>query len=343
MKAYRLTSAGHAEIVDVDVPEPGAGEVLLKVTGAGVCHSDLHILHTPEWPQVPMTLGHEPSGQIAKLGPGVTGWDVGDRVLVYLCWGCGQCYSCASGYENYCRMYKRAIVPGPGLGFDGSMAEYVIAKARFLVPLGDLDPVDAAPLTDAGLTPYHAINLARPKLVPTSTAVVIGIGGLGHMAVQILTATTGARVIAVDVADSKLEHAKSLGAELAVKAGPDAAEAILDATDGRGAEVVFDVVGAEPTLRLAADTIAPFGQIVVVGLAGATLPFVADGPPGGLPWGAGVVKPYGGTRADLHDVIALAQRGVIRVTTERHPLANATEVLKKLEDGKVAGRAVLVP
>ncbi|GAA4911354.1 propanol-preferring alcohol dehydrogenase [Stackebrandtia albiflava] len=343
MKAYRLTDVHTARFEDVDQPTPGVGEVLLKVAGAGVCHSDLHILHADAWQPLPMTIGHEVSGRIAELGPGVTGWDVGEPVLVYLCWGCGQCHTCASGYENYCEVYKRGIVPGPGLGYDGAMAEYVIAKARFLVPLVDLDPVDAAPLTDAGLTPYHAVDIARPKLVPTSNAVVVGVGGLGHMAVQILAATTGARVIAVDLDESKLRHAAELGAELTVPSDEQAAAHILDATDGRGAEVVFDFVGVAPTLRLAADTIAPFGQIVVAGLGRGTLPFPADGPPGGLPWGAGIVKPYGGTRADLHEVMSLARRGRIKVTVERHPLSEAPAVFEKLEAGRIPGRAVLTP
>lgn len=343
MKAFQLVAPHRAELVDVEVPEPGPGEVLLKVTGAGVCHSDLHILHADAWAPLPMTLGHEPCGRIERLGSGVTGWDLGDRALAYLCWGCGRCRSCAAGYENYCEAYGRGIVPGPGLGYPGAMAEYLIVKSRFLIGLGDLDPVDAAPLTDAALTPYHAVDISRPKLEPSADAVVIGVGGLGHLAVQILAATTGARIIAVDLDPGRLEHAKALGAELTVPSDADATAAILDATNGRGAEVVFDFVGAAPTLGLAAAVIAPFGQIVVVGLAEAELPFRAGGPPAGLPWGAGVVKPYGGTRADLHDVIALAQRGAIKVTTEHHPLADAAEVLSKLEAGKVTGRAVLVP
>ncbi|WP_415647050.1 NAD(P)-dependent alcohol dehydrogenase [Stackebrandtia soli] len=343
MKAYRLTAPKTAEIVDIEMPRPGPGEVLLKVTGAGVCHSDLHILHDETWPLVPMTIGHEVSGEVAELGDGVSGWSSGDQVLVYLCWGCGMCRTCASGLENACEKYGRSIVPGPGLGFQGCMAEYVVAPARFLVPLGSLDPVDAAPLTDAGLTPYHAIRIASDLLVPTATAVVIGVGGLGHMAVQILTAMYGSRLIAVDLDTSKLEHAASLGADETIVSDSHAADAILDLTHGRGAQVVLDFVGAEPTVKLAADVISPYGRIVTVGLAGGTLPFAATAPPIGLPWGAGVVKPYGGTRADLHDVIALAQRGAISVTVERHPLDDAASVFARLEAGQVTGRAVLVP
>ncbi|MEV0645444.1 NAD(P)-dependent alcohol dehydrogenase [Phytomonospora sp. NPDC050363] len=343
MKAFQLLEPGVAELVDVEVPEPGPGEVLLKVAGAGVCHSDLHILHADAWQPLPMTIGHEVSGHVAAVGTGVTGWDEGAGALAYLCWGCGKCRTCAAGFENYCEAFGRGIVPGPGLGYQGCMAEYVLVLARFLVPLGDLDPVDAAPLTDAGLTPYHAVNMAREALVAKSTAVVIGVGGLGHMGVQILAATTGARVIAVDLDKAKLAHAAELGAAETVVSDERAAARILDLTHGRGAEAVFDFVGAQPTLGLAASVIAPHGRIVVVGLGEGTLPFTATSPPAALPWGAGVVKPYGGTRADLHDVLALAQRGAISVTVERHPLAEAKETFELLQLGKVAGRAVLVP
>lgn len=344
MRAFQLIQPGVAELRDVDVPQPGPGEVLVKVAGAGVCHSDLHILHAPAWQPLPMTLGHEVSGHVAEPGPGVAGWDVGTPVLGYLCWGCGQCRTCAAGYENYCERYGRAITPGPGLGFQGCMAEYVMFPARFLVPLGDrLDPIDAAPLTDAALTPWHAVNLARENLDASSTAVVIGVGGLGHMGVQILAATTGARIIAVDLDPGRLEHARQLGAEEALPSNDEAAGTILELTQGRGAEAVFDFVGAAPTVKLAADVIAPFGRIVLVGLAGGVLDFPADSPPPGLPWGASVVKPYGGTRADLHDLLRLAQRGHLKVTVERHPLEDARKVLDMLEAGRIPGRAVLVP
>lgn len=343
MKAFQLLEPGVAELTDVDVPEPGPGEVLLKVAGAGVCHSDLHILHADAWRPLPMTIGHEVCGHVSATGTGVTGWDEGAGALAYLCWGCGKCRTCAAGYENYCEAFGRGIVPGPGLGYQGSMAEYVIVPARFRVPLGDLDPVDSAPLTDAGLTPYHAVNMAREALVAKASAVVIGVGGLGHMGVQILAATTGSRIIAVDLDDKKLEHAKRLGAAETVKSDEQAAAHILDLTGGRGAEVVFDFVGARPTLDLAASVIAPHGRIVVVGLGEGSLDFRAGGPPTGLPWGAGIVKPYGGTRADLHDVIALAARGEISVTVERYPLAEVKTAFDKLQLGQVAGRAVLVP
>src|SRR5690606_21153569 len=208
-----LTDPGSAAVREVDDPEPGPGEVLLKVSGAGVCHSDLHILHAEEalFP-TPMTLGHEVAGTIRGIGDGVTGWDEGTPVLVHPVWGCGRCRQCVLGAENYCEAHPRSTVPGPGLGRDGGMADLVAVPARHLVPLGDLDLVEAAPLTDAGLTPYHAISLSRSRIAASSTVVVIGIGGLGHLAVQILRATSGATIVALDTDDGRLELATALGA-----------------------------------------------------------------------------------------------------------------------------------
>jgi propanol-preferring alcohol dehydrogenase len=192
---------------------------LVKIGGAGACHSDLHILEM-EKPaggrlfKFPFTLGHENAGWVEKLGPGTTGVSPGDSVLVYGPWGCGLCMNCRLGMENYCEK-PGGPTPG-GLGaFDGGMAHYLLVPAvRFLVPLGTLDPRDAAPLSDAALTSYHAIKRSRHLLGPGSTAVVIGTGGLGQMAIQILKALNPATtIIAVDTAVEKLEIARSMGAD----------------------------------------------------------------------------------------------------------------------------------
>ncbi|GLW06315.1 oxidoreductase [Microtetraspora sp. NBRC 13810] len=340
MKAFQLVASGQGEVRDVEVPEPRAGEVLVKVAGAGVCHSDLHLLRTQVLPY-PMTLGHEPAGHVAALGPQVTGWTVGEPVICYIVWGCGLCRRCAAGAENACERFPRGMVPGPGLGHPGAMAEYLVAPARCLVPLGRLDPVDAAPLADAALTPYHAIDRCRALLTPSATAVVIGVGGLGHMAVQILRAVTSSRIVAVDVDESRLAAARGYGADDTVPAGPDAAARVLGLTRGLGAEVVLDFVGTDGTLALGASVVSSYGHISTVGLAGGSLPFPAAAV--GLPWGVTITKPYGGTRADLHEVLALAAAGRIRATVERHPLSAAMSVLKRLEAVEVTGRAVLVP
>lgn len=345
MRAFQLVDAGRAELREVDVPDPGPGEVLLRVAGAGVCHSDLHLLHAPRAPfPVPFTLGHEVAGTVAGVGAGVDGWDSGAGALVYLCWGCGTCRACAAGAENACRAFPRGQVPGPGLGFPGAMAEFVVAPARQLVALGDLDPVAAAPLSDAGLTSLHAIETVRERLHPGSTAVVVGVGGLGHMAVQLLRATSAARVVAVDTDAGRLGLAREHGADGAVMAGPDAAGELLAATDGHGADAVLDFVGSDATLDLAAAAVATEGHICIVGLARGTLPVVAA-PPGrrGQPWGTVVSRPYGGTRPELHDVVALARAGRIAAAVEPVPLGEAAAVLQRLEAGEIRGRAVLVP
>ncbi|MFI6324193.1 NAD(P)-dependent alcohol dehydrogenase [Nonomuraea sp. NPDC050556] len=341
MKAFQLIGPGKTELRDIEAPVPGPGQVLLKVAGSGVCHSDLHLLHAEQLP-FPMTMGHEPAGWVAAIGPEVTGWEEGQAAIGYIVWGCGVCRHCATGAENACERFPRGLVPGPGLGYPGAMADYLLVPARALVPLGDLDPVDSAPLADAALTPYHAIDRAKAVLTPSSTAVVIGVGGLGHMAVQILRAVTGARVIAVDVDPARLEAARGYGADETVLSGREAATEILDLTK-TGADAVFDFVGAQPTLDLGAAVVSSYGHLTVVGLAGGVLGFPAAGPPVGLPWGATVSKPYGGTRRDLHEVLALARQGRIRVHVDRHPLSDAAKVLDDLEHGKIQGRAVLTP
>ena len=201
MNAIRLTAWERpAELVDVPVPEPGPGEVLVRVSGAGLCHSDLHLMHWREGSmpyELPFTLGHEVAGTVAALGPGADGIEPGEPVLVYGPWGCGRCPACSVGAEHLCERPGRGR--GAGLGRDGGLAEYlVVPSPRLTVPLDGLDPVAAAPLADAGLTPYHAVRRALGLLGPGATAVVIGAGGLGHVAVQLVKALSSARVVAVD-------------------------------------------------------------------------------------------------------------------------------------------------
>ncbi len=344
MKAFRLLEPRRAELVEVAVPAPGPGQVLVRVAAAGVCHSDLHLVHARALPyELPMTLGHEVAGHVEALAADVDGLSVGEAVLAYLCWGCGACRACRSGAENYCLSHHDASVPGPGMGHDGGMAEYVVVPARHLLPLGDLDPVQAAPLADAALTPYHAIAGARHRLGPGSTALVVGVGGLGNLAVQILAATTDARVIAVDTDDSRLALAAERGAQHTVRSGPDAATEVAALTEGLGADLVLDLVGAEATLALASACVTTGGVIGIVGLAAGRLPVLAGPPPYAMPWGVAVHRPYAGSRGDLLEVLALARAGALEVPVEVHPLGDAVAVLARLETGGVRGRAVLVP
>lgn len=345
MRALQITGwQSDPELREVDRPQPGPGEVLLRVGGAGVCHSDLHVLY--EFPpgampwQPPFTLGHENAGWVEEVGAGVQGLEPGQPVAVHGPWGCGTCRACAAGAENYCRTPGAGSAVG-GLGRDGGMAEYLLVPAaRHLVPLPDgMEPRTAAPLTDAGLTPYHAIERVRPLLVPGSTAVVVGAGGLGNLAVQILRATTGARVIAVDPRPEARELARARGADEVLDSDEGTSAAIRDLAGGRGADVVLDMVGSDATLALAVAAVGVDAHIVIVGIAGGTLPVSFLG----VPYGIRVSTTYWGTLPELHAVLALAARGDLDVETTEWPLSRAPEAYAALRAGTVTGRAVVVP
>jgi alcohol dehydrogenase, propanol-preferring len=342
--AYQLVDWQQpAELRDVPVPEPGPGEVLLRVGGAGACHSDLHLM---EWPaetlpyDLPFTLGHENAGWVEAFGAGVTGLEPGDPVAVYGPWGCGRCRRCRVGMETLCERAAELGANGGGLGLDGGMAEFMLVPSpRLLVPLGDLDPRDAAPLCDAALTPYHAIRLQRSLLVPGSTAVVIGCGGLGHMAVQILRAVTAARIVAVDIDEAKLELARHDRLVRTDLTGEPAVEEIRELTRGLGADVVFDVVGNDTTLTIAAGSVRAGGGLSIIGLAGGSLPVQF----GTVPFDCSVMIPYWGGVVELMEVLELAAAGKIAAYVERFPLDRVEEVYDRLRAGTVEGRAVVTP
>ncbi|MBF6170740.1 NAD(P)-dependent alcohol dehydrogenase [Nocardia blacklockiae] len=344
MKAVQYRTIGAApELVTVPDLEPGPGQVLLRVSAAGVCHSDIAVMSWPasDFPYpLPLTLGHEGAGTIAALGDGVTGFSVGDSVAVYGPWGCGSCPPCAAGRENYClRAAELGIFP-PGLGAPGAIAEYMIVdNARHLEPLDGLDPVRTVPLTDAGLTPYHAIKRSLPKLVPGSTAVVIGTGGLGHVGIQLLRALSPARVIAMDVSEEKLELARTVGAHETVMSDAKAADRVKELTGGRGATAVFDFVGAAPTTATAGGCVAMEGDVTIVGIGGGTLPVGF----GALPFEVAVTAPYWGSRGELREVLDLARAGAVDVHVETYSLEEAPLAYERLHAGKINGRAVILP
>jgi propanol-preferring alcohol dehydrogenase len=223
------------------------------------------------------------------------------------------------------------------------MAQFAVAPASALVDIGDLDPAVAATLTDAALTPYHAIRSCSDNLFPGSTTVVIGLGGLGNMAVQILRATTATRIVALDISAAAIDAARSW-ADLALRAdAPAAIEKIVALTDGIGADVVLDFVGTDTTLSQAAELVGRYGAIRVVGLSGGTFPYRAQSANNPLPRGVTIMCPYSGTYGDLAEVVALARRGAIKPLVTRFPLASAIDAFDTLEAGKVRGRAVLIP
>ena len=342
MRAYRLFGAGRAEVGAVPRPEPGPGEVLLRVLAAGVCRTDLALLRSGgNGLELPVTLGHEVVGEVMALGEGVAGLASGTVVAVYELLGCGRCSACARGQDNVCR----DVIPGAiGITRDGGMAEHVVAPARNLVALGEVDPVHAAPLTDAGMTALHAVERGRSQLEPGATAVVVGIGGLGHLAVQFVRATSRVRVIAVDVDRARLDFAAGIGADDGVLTGPDAAEGILEANGGRKVDVVFDFVGAQASLDLAAQVTGRGGAIVVTGGGGGRLSITAQMGAGGSPdREIAIVHTFGGTREDLMQALALAEAGRVQTHVEAYDLEAAGRVLADLDAGNVLGRAVLVP
>jgi propanol-preferring alcohol dehydrogenase len=331
-------------LLDVPIPEPGPGEVLLRVDAAGLCQTDLHLM---EWPEgtmpydLPFTLGHETSGTVAALGPGTTGVHEGDRVLVYARWGCGVCWSCLQGRDNVCeRPVAEARAHGAGLGRDGGLAEYmVVPSVRHLVQIGDLDPVAAAPLADAGLTPYHAITQYQHLLRPDAVAVVIGVGGLGYMAVQMLRALSAVTVVAVDVREEALLLAEEAGAHLVLPAR-ELTPAELRSEIGRaGAALVVDCVASDRTLPLAAGAVGMAGAISYVGRGGGTLPVAAYS----LPFDCSVTVTTWGSVSELMEVVGLARSGAIRTTIQRFALEQALEAYDQLHRGAVIGRAVVVP
>ena len=345
MRAYRYTGPHKAELTECPVPEPGLGEVLIRVGASGACHSDLGVLAAPPnaFP-TPLTLGHEVAGYVDVLGPGVGRWDIGEPVVVHALLSCGRCRACALGMQNQCRVVG---FDGLGLTRDGGMADYVVVPETQLVRTGDLDITQAAPLADAGLTAYHAVALSRDALRPGAYCVVIGVGGLGHMAVQILAATSAVPIIAVDVDDSALELAAKLGATHTVKSGPDAVKHIREIVGPapEGADVVLDFVGVTATLDTARAVVAPGGRLALVGLGQGELTFRPT--PGNhlnpIPLETTAVVPYWGNHQDLVEVVALSRAGHIKSETQVFPLADVADAYAKLERGELRGRAVMVP
>jgi propanol-preferring alcohol dehydrogenase len=330
MQALRLTAWGkEPELVIVPVPEPGPGELLLRVDAAGLCHSDLHMMddHGTLPFALPFTLGHEVAGIVARVGPGVTTEWLGEPVAVHGVWSCGECRRCLAGRENYCLRLTGPI--GPGLGYDGGLADFMLVPSeRFLVKAAGVPAEQLAPLTDSGLTAYHAVRTSTVD--GDSVVLVVGVGGLGHLAVQVLCALSTASVIAVD----PREEARSL----ALRHGAVAAVPSLDEIEV-SVDLVLDFVGSDATLAAAVGRLVPGGRLVVVGSAGGSL---TASKTSGLSRGWQVSAPFWGTRTDLEDVVALAASGALVAEVETGTLDGATELYRRLRRGEVHGRAVIV-
>lgn len=344
MKAVQYRTIGaEPEVVDIPEPELPKGGMVIKVDAAGLCHSDEFVMGLDEetfknvynYP-LPMTLGHESAGTIVELDSQVRGIEVGDKVLVYGCWGCGVCDMCARGNENLCRNGMNS----PGFAHPGGMAEYMtVDSVQHVVPIGDLDPVKMAPLTDAGLTPYSIIKRFRHKLRAGSTAVVIGAGGLGHTAIQLLRRMSDARVVALDIEDSKLDFAKKVGAHYAFKSEAAAAEKVKEVSHGRGADLVLDFVANGPTPDLA---VACGGLQSAVVFAGAGAGFAKVGF-GITPWEMELSNSLWGTRLELMELVEMAKHEPLEIHTTEFSLDDAPKAYRMLHEGKIEGRAVCTP
>lgn len=344
MLAARLEAPGEElRLIQVEAPAPAGTAVRIRVAACGVCRTDLHIVDgTQTRIELPVTLGHEVAGTIEAVGPEAPGplrrqrLAVGDPVVVYGGWGCGVCRECMAGAEQRCP-YSRA----PGFQADGGYAELMLVPhPRHLLPLRSLDPVRAAPLADAGVTPYRAVRRAEPWLSAGARVLLIGSGALGQFAIQYLRLLPEARreiVVAVRELDPhRLEQAAALGADLALLASDDGMT--LEALGGP-ADLVLDLVGNDETLAHAAAIVAPGGLVMLVGEAGGTLRFGFDTPPVES-W---LTSAAWGSRDDLRDVVRLAERGRLRWEVEPMPLRDAAAAHARLRAGEVEGRIVLVP
>jgi alcohol dehydrogenase, propanol-preferring len=340
MLAVRSHAVGEPlRIEEAPLPEPSGSEVRVKVAGCGVCHTDLHIARTDRIRvERPITLGHEVAGWVDTSGPDA-GADLrrvrlspGDPVVVFGGWGCGACAQCAAGEEQRC---DRSA--SPGFQRDGGYAEYLLVPhARYLVPLGELDPVQAAPLADAGLTPWRAVQRARPWLTPGARVLLIGLGGLGQFGLQYLRRLPELTIAVRELNPDKLVLADELGADLGLLDGD---ETLVELGLGGPADVVFDFVGNDPTLDYAVRNVAPGGLVSLVGEAGGRFEFSFDT----VTVEASLTTTAWGSLSDLRDVVRLARRGRMRWEVERMPLKRARSAHDRLLAGSVAGRIVLVP
>lgn len=342
MRALRYVGPGAVELLDVPCPLPSEGEVLLRVGAAGICHSDVHVARgTSSLRQLndmtPFTLGHEVAGVVVATGSHVAPSLHGMRAAVYAPTGCLACASCSEGAWNYCDARDEDSIPGLGLGEDGGLAEYVAVDARRLVDIGDLPFELAAVSTDAALTSLHAISTISPIAGVERTVVVIGVGGLGHLAVQIL-AHMGYQIVGVDNRNSARRIATDSGAQT-VCSPEELDDVVAKQTGTRGAAAVLDFVGSTQTLELAERVLGTRGSLVMVGSSAGKV--VLDKSRSQVRRGVSYHVPVWGTLPELDNVIALARQGVLRPVVTQTSLGRAAEALDALHKGEVAGRLVV--
>ena len=341
MPAYRLLEWGsQVELVEVPVPAPQGREVLVEVQAVGLCHSDLFVMSCDEGVlpyDLPLTLGHEIAGRVVAVGVEADRSLIGSSGVVHGVWSCGECHNCRRGQDNHCLGLEGRV--GCGLGRDGGLATYVLVPdARHFVEARNVSPTALAPLADAGLTAYHAIRTHHDALLGDCAALVIGVGGLGHLAVQILRATTSARVLAVDPRPEACALAESLGAHYTALSVDDALARLATSTGLPGVDVVLDFVGSDDTMAQAIAALVPGGRVVVVGGARGT---ATVGKGLDLPLGWQVSAPFWGPREDLVAVVGLAEKGLLDPEVEVVSFRDVPAAYARLHEGRVTGRLVV--
>ena len=328
-----------------DVPDPAlkkGSDVIVRVGGAGVCRTDLHVIEGVWRPHMdpdgnsllPLILGHENAGWVEDVGPDVEGLAKGDPVIVHPKISNGTCIACRRGQD----MHGEGTFPG--LDSDGGYAEALVTSARNIIALPkSLNPKDVAPYSDAGLTAYRAAKKATHHLLPGQFSVVIGAGGLGHIAIQVLRAMCAAEIIVVDTSDTSLRLAGDCGADHLVKADGGEVEAVLSLTKGQGAEAVLDFVGERGTTAKGLAMTRNAGSYYVVGygedIKVPTVDLVISE--------KNIIGNLVGTWAELSELMELAHRGLVKLETQEFSLKDANLALRALHDGESKGRAVLVP
>ncbi len=329
------------QIDEVDRPVPDqSDDVVVDVEGAGWCQTDNHIIegmwqeYVPQ--ELPMTLGHENAGVVSEVGDEVTLVDEGDPVICHPVQTCGICRPCRLGEDMYCE--NSAF---NGLTTDGGFAESLLTNERAVVPLPDgVDPTDIAPHADAGITAYHAVKKAVRELNPGDHAVVIGVGGLGHIGLQCLDAMSAATITAVDLKPEARELAADLGADHTIDPeNEDVPGEIAALTDETGAAQVLDFVGADATTGYAPDVVAAGGDHHVVGYGGHVHEPAQALVNGEFSFRGTLVGKY----AELQELVALVENGDVELRTSRYDLGDVNAVAERLEHREIEGRAVITP
>src|ERR1700687_3065953 len=341
MKAVRLH---HYEVQPVveEVAEPkmsGPYDVIVRIGGAGLCRTDLHIIEG-QWKEksgvtLPYTLGHENAGWVQEIGSAVSNVAVGDKVIVHPLINCGLCRACRAGDDMHCS--NSAF---PGISIDGGMANFLKTNARAVVKLDpSLAPKDIAALADAGLTAYHAVKKAVDILYPGTKAVVIGAGGLGHIGIQCLKALTSAEIIVVDRSREALEVTRSTCADHTVLVDGNEIAGVKDITDGQGAEAVIDFVGEGGAIEAGVGMLRRAGSYYVIGYGGNLNVPTIDIISTEINFIGNLVGNYN----DLVELMTLTARGKVKLHTATYPLDAALDGIHDLDSGKLRGRGILIP